>query len=410
MTTTSNDHRWRPVFGTGLARSGGGLYSTLLSVHEQIDVALCPHLELFRSFRNAVVRSMDDPDALAAVPPSAPMQDHYFTDTRIAVFDAILDADLDLPFEDAEWEVFLERSIARANLETAELTPLYPKLRGRTYRDIFDNALGIIGEHRASRPGTVVGWHEPWAIDFFPALARAYPEARFLVMLRDIRAVVSSVRGVGDRIPEQFVQALSYVRHWRKYVALAMRYSEDPLFAGRIHVTSHDDMVTRPEESVRAICAFLGVDFDPRMLDTEEFVDQSTGGRWAGNSSFEESTQGIKAVRATRWREKLDEPSVAALEWLCGPELEIAGWELLGGPWSPHPSAEALQILLDESTRYSNWRSDLGDPLLDIGAELLRSSLLRAPGTLDDALVRRCFLFRETYDALRAGGTRLRRT
>jgi hypothetical protein len=407
--TTSERLPWRPVFGTGLARSGGGLYNSLLSVHPQVEVVRCPHLELYRSLRNAIVRSVGDPEVLRASPLDAPMQDHYFTNARIRVLDALLAGTLDLPFED-EWEPFLERAIARADLEASDISARFPELQGPTYRDMFENAVRIVGEERKSPIGAYAGWHDVWVIDLFPALARAFPDARFVIMIRDIRAVVNSVHGMGKQIPDQFVQTMSYARHWRKYVALSLRFLDDPLFEGRLHVGTYDDLVLRPERNVKAMCEVLGVPFDPSMLDTDNFVDPTTGGRWTGNSSFEEEMSGLERHRTSRWRATLPDASVEAIEWLCGAELELAGYDLVTGPRRTYPTSAAVQVLLDEATSFTNWRSDLGDPQEDIGFELLRSSLLAlAEPAVDDGLVRRCFLFRETYDALRAGGVQVPR-
>jgi hypothetical protein len=77
---------YRPVFGTALARSGGGLYTGMLSAHRDIMLANCPYLLLFRSLRNAVIRSLGAPAVAAAVPPSAPFQDYYFTDARLDAY------------------------------------------------------------------------------------------------------------------------------------------------------------------------------------------------------------------------------------------------------------------------------------------------------------------------------------
>src|SRR5262249_14257516 len=111
---------YRPVFGTALARSGGGLYTGMLSAHRDIMLANCPYLLLFRSLRNAVIRSFGTPAAAEAVPPSAPFQDYYFTDARLDAFDAVQSACLDTSFDQDEWDLLLEQSKARGQHDCAD--------------------------------------------------------------------------------------------------------------------------------------------------------------------------------------------------------------------------------------------------------------------------------------------------
>jgi hypothetical protein len=394
-------HNSRPIFGTGLARSGGGLYSSILSTHPQMMVAICPYLELFRSYRNAVFRGQG-PGAQEAVPPEAPLQDYYFTDERIRLLDAILSSDLSTPFASDEWPAFERVSKARGELEAADLVQHFDALRGATYREMFANALRVIADARKASARTWVGFHEAWAIEFYPALARAFPEARFLIMFRDLRATVNSMQGVRRLDPAQVVQVMSYARHWRKYAALALQYSADPLFAGRLLITSHDRILTDTERSVRELCAFFELPYDERMIDSRNFVDYTTQATWTGNSAFEDKTEGISAHRATRWRETLLSDVVDVVEWLAGPEITMMGYEPItqyAHDWAP--SDKIIRYIAGESDGPSNWRSDLGDPVQDISLEMFRKRLIRAPENLiDQNAERRLFLFNSVRERL----------
>jgi hypothetical protein len=403
----SNENKSLPVFGTGLARSGGGLYSMCLSTHEQIMVACCPNIELFRSYRNAVVRSLGSELLSVTCPPNAAFQDCYGCDNRIAILDHLLTAaDLSLPFAEQEWHSFLQTSISRGDLETRDLTPHFRKLKGKDYRAIFSNLLEVIASARQCSNRRWLGFHETWILDFFPVLAREFPDARFLVMFRDPRATVNSMLGVQNIDPLQVAQVLSYVRHWRKYAALAQKFSSDPLFTGRLHITAHELLLTNTEEALRDICKSLELELDERMLDTQNFFNFATNSIWGGNSSFEGKTEGFVPARATRWREKLDETIWNAIEYLCGPDLEMVGYPTFttfADPQTP-ASPEVTQFLLDDHSSFANWRSDLGDPLRDLGLEAVRRQLLGLPQAAKDrSLLRKCFLFEQTYEALRSG-------
>ena len=403
---SSNTKKPAPIFGTGLARSGGGLYSMCLSTHEEIMVACCPNIELFRSYRNAMVRSLGSERLSATCQPNSAFQDCYGCENRIALLDHLLTAaDLSLPFAEQEWDSFLKTSISRGDLETRDLTPHFYKIKGKDYRTIFSNLLEVIAYARQCGKRRWVGFHETWILDFFPLLAREFPTARFLVMFRDPRATVNSMLGVRKIDPLQVAQVLSYVRHWRKYAALAQKFSTDPLFTGRLHITAHELLLTNTEAELRDICKSLDLDLDARMLDTKNFFNFATNSIWSGNSSFEGKTEGFVPTRATRWRGKLDKTVWNTIEYLCGPDLEKIGYPTFtafANPTTP-TSPEVTKFLLDDHSSYANWRSDLCDPVHDLGLEAVRRQLLGlSQAARDLSLVRRCFLFEETYKWLRS--------
>ena len=246
------------------------------------------------------------------------------------------------------------------------------------------------------------GFSRGLGIEFYPALARAFPEARFLIMFRDLRATVNSMQGVRRLDPTQVVQVMSYARHWRKYAALALQYSADPLFAGRLLITSHDRILTDTERSVRELCAFFDLPYDERMIDSRNFVDYTTQATWTGNSAFEDKTEGISAHRATRWKETLPPEVVDVVEWLAGPELSLMGYSPItqyAHDWAPGDNI--IRYLPGESDGPSNWRSDLGDPVQDISLELFRKRLIRAQENLiDEQASRRLFLFNSVRERL----------
>ena len=393
---------YQPLFVTNTARSGSYLISMMMSANPEMMVASEPYLELFRSLRNALIRTGSPQDVLADFDPSSPMQDHYFTDSRFQMMDAIQNGDLNVAYDQSEWDEFLQRSIPRVSLQCPELAPHLARMRGDTYKELFDNGLELIAETRNARDKKWVGIKDAWIIEFFGPLAVAYPEAKFIVILRDPRAMVNSMLGIVNEDPTQIAHVLSYARHWRKYVAFLTYYRTLPVFKGRLFFLTHEQVLGDPERKSREVCEFLDVDYDPAMLDTEHFHDYSTGRVWNGNSSFEKTTKGISMHRAERWKTKLEPRIVKAVDFVCGPDMKLTGIQPLHEIRGP--DEEVLSYLLESDKQYTNWRSDLGDVQQDYSYELLRHALIDFDHPIDDSrIVRRSFLFREVYDALRAG-------
>jgi hypothetical protein len=372
----------------------------LLSAHREVMVASDPYLTLFRSLRSAIIRAQP-PGSGLAFDPASPLQDYYFTDERVAIMDAIQRSGLDVPFDPEEWETFLERSIARGGVMAPDLAAHFEQLRGRDYREVFDHACRLVASVRGAADRRWVGFKDVWIIEFFGAIARTFPDARFVVVLRDPRAIIASMMAIDD--PAQVAHALSYARHWRKHVAFIEHYRQEPHIAHRLHVLSLEDLVTDPEGRVRGLCAFLDIAFDPGMLDSRNYFDYGKGAVWAGNSSFERTTSGFNRALTERWRQQLDPRIRKLTDVVCGPDMELAGYCPDADTRFDDP--DVLDYLLDTNDVPVNWRSDLGDPQRDYGFELFRRALLARPQSAPppaDQLVRRSFLFPEVYARLRA--------
>jgi hypothetical protein len=386
-----------PLFITGTARSGTTLLCYLLNANQEIMTAIDPYLPLFRSFRNAAIRQSGDAQLKSSFDYRSALSDYYFDDNRLQILDLIQETGLDIPFDKLEWDSFYKTSVSRMQIESGDLVPYLKQLQGKNYLDMFNGALGIIAQARNASTRSWIGFKEVWTIEFFAPLARAYPDARFVVIQRDPRAVMASMSALAKKDPSQKAHTLSFLRHWRKYAAFISHYLSHPLLAGRMHLLKYEDLVSEPEKSVLGLCEFLEVPFDAGMLDSSNYWNYTTGHIWMGNSSFEQKMTGIATAPLQQWKIEMDMPLLKTVEFICGPEMMLNGYTPVTDI-NEHPDdSEVLLYLLDENKKASSWRSDFGDIQLDYGFELFRRSLLKAKSDLGTDLIRRSFLFESVY-------------
>ena len=202
------------VFLTGIARGGTSLVGRMLDAHPQASIAIDAYLPIFRSFRNAAMRAqLGD-----AFDPSMPLQDGHFSGERRQWLEIVLGADLALPIDDDERDDLTQRFRDRASDETADIVPHIKRLETNTYATLIPEALEALARARGGE-ATHMGVKDLWIVDQFPALAKAYPNARFVLIVRDPRAVVASVHGYRPIDPYQCGHTLSILRHWRKALA-----------------------------------------------------------------------------------------------------------------------------------------------------------------------------------------------
>jgi hypothetical protein len=215
---------------------------------------------------------------------------------------------------------------SRARIDAAELRALAVRL-GDT-ADAYFEAFCLL---RARLHGKE-RWAEKTPRHAFriAEMLEAFPNAKIVCLVRDPRAVVASYRdwhraGARAGLEPEDEKGLAAERArskrsyhpilasllWRgvihaEYDALA-RYG-----AERIRLERFEDLVAAPESSVRALCAWLELEFEPQMLDVPVV-----------NSSYSNGS-GREAV--DRWRVKLRPRELAAVERCCGTLMEEVGY------------------------------------------------------------------------------------
>ena len=164
-----------------------------------------------------------------------------------------------------------------------------------------------------------------------PKLARLLPDARFVHVIRDGREVAASLAewewGAGTAVNGA---------HWWVHKVRSGRRAGSHLGA-RYAELRLEDLVARPEEEVRQLCAFLDLDFHADLLEYPSRV-AATGTRPAQERHLvSPPTAGLRD-----WRVGLRPREVRAVEEVCRPLLVELGYAAL--PGSPTARATATGI------------------------------------------------------------------
>ncbi len=158
-------------------------------------------------------------------------------------------------------------------------------------------------------------------------LGRLFPRARFLHVIRDGRAVSSSLLqqrwidpGTGE--PLAYCRdALHAIRYWRDVVATVKQQARE--VPGRYLELRYERLVAEPEAVMREVLAFLGEPWDPAVL-AHHRGEQSL-------SSRESSTAAVREAVHTRalekWRSRLSADELSVIEAEAGPLLRALGYE-----------------------------------------------------------------------------------
>ena len=155
-------------------------------------------------------------------------------------------------------------------------------------------------------------------------IKRQLPEAIFIHVVRDGRDVAYAL----DR--KKFIEPLPWDRSQRLYVSAlhwmwkVRRGRRDGRRLGGDYLeVRFEDVVLKPEETLRAISRFVSQDLDYERV---RHADIGTMGR--PNTSFVEELSASKFSPVGRWRRQLAQEKVAVLEGLIGDVLVDFGYEL----------------------------------------------------------------------------------
>lgn len=165
-------------------------------------------------------------------------------------------------------------------------------------------------------------------------LADAFPEGRFIHLLRDGRDVTCSfiARGIGPR------DAVEGAIRWKRTVARGRR---DGARVGRSRYLEvrYEDFVADPETHLRRICGFIELPWDRSMLQYREGLDRMLPEghlRDLHENVYRPPTEGLRD-----WRREMEPEEVAVFEALAGDLLSELGYERTAPRPSPRLRIEA---------------------------------------------------------------------
>jgi PAS domain S-box-containing protein len=164
-------------------------------------------------------------------------------------------------------------------------------------------------------------WAEktPENIRQFPAIARRFPRARLVHVIRDGRDVACSLRRaewmklekITGGAPRNSPEVLeTCIRYWAERVAFGRSLAG----SSRYHEIRYEDLVADPERTLRGLLAFAGLAWDPRMLQADEASPTRDGRPIYGGS-------------AGRWRRELSAGEAEIVARHAGLLLADLGYE-----------------------------------------------------------------------------------
>lgn len=158
--------------------------------------------------------------------------------------------------------------------------------------------------------------HTPGNVRSAAFLAELFPDAKFIHLVRDGRAVVASVRGLDWGLRS----ARTIIGHWALQVGYGLA-AESYLTPERCLRVRYEDLVTDPTAVLGRLCAFAGLAFEPAMLSGSGFAVPAY-------TQKQHALVGAppNARRINAWTEALSPRDVETCEYVTGDLLTYLGY------------------------------------------------------------------------------------
>lgn len=361
---------------TALPRSGTTLLSNVLNNSEQAMTAHGPNIEIYRYHRGELIKKFGSNQLKKKINYFSPIQDYFGADYKIELLNLMLNSDLNLKFPNKLWKKFLDQSSNRIDHDSADLIKNFKLLKSNTFRGILKNLFKIIKITRKVKRRKLIGINESWNICSYPAIAKSFPKAKFIILIRDPRAIYAALEKNASKRKELKVQILSVIRHFRKYVILSNFFLKLKIFDKKILILRFEDLINKPKKQIKMMCKFLNIRYVKSMIDVKNFIDHAKNDKYTGSSAFELKFKSFDKRPIKNWEKYLTPIDVKTIEFLCSKELKSAGYKLKY-KLNKKDLKQISNNLRNDYKKKVNWKTDNNNFNLDLKYEIKRENELK---------------------------------
>ncbi len=175
----------------------------------------------------------------------------------------------------------------------------------------WTTVLRFILLHYCAPSGDDVLWGDktPGYLNHVPRLKKIFPSARFIHIIRDPRDYCLSVHRIWHKNIYRAAQ------RWRDFIFASRGYAT--LLEGAYHEVRYEDLLDRPEETLKAVSAFCGIDFQPEMMSLRKSAERHGDAR--GMTS-------IMKGNTNKFAGAIPERQLRKIESICTGVMEQLGY------------------------------------------------------------------------------------
>lgn len=378
------------LYTAGTARGGTNFRTLILNNHSKISMSIDPFIPLFHFYKRALLINTGN-KSLLENSFSNVIDDYYFDRNKLSVMKAIQEANPDIPFDLSKVEELKTKMISRMSLASANLIPHINKIFAPTFKEVFHNIKILIGS-LTKKELEWVGFNDNWTLEFFPLIAKLFPKAKFIIHLRDPRAVIYSSE-FAEPDPSKRPTIMSFARHLRKYMAFTIFFKNSNSLKDRILITHYEAFVKNSEIEAKKVLKFLGLNYESQMTDIGLFK-KANGELWPTSKEIYKTSPDI-------WEREMPIEMAELTEFICSPDMNLFGYYPKYYENAKGLSEKSYQYAINNFNNCIGWRTDFKEFSKTIGTEFNRKRILNSSCKFSINEIEENFLFMEMYNKIK---------
>lgn len=156
--------------------------------------------------------------------------------------------------------------------------------------------------------------------DHIAAILSRFSNAKILVTMRDPRAILAAQIAITERRARKDFSIYYVIAHWRVAAKLVRRILSEEIDG---LVVPYEDLATDPSTTMKKVCDYLEIAFDPEIVLRPTKIGRS----WSGNSAAQTDFSEISKEPVSRWERELSDDEVGWVEWHCRDLMPEFGYE-----------------------------------------------------------------------------------
>jgi len=213
-----------------------------------------------------------------------------------------------------------------------------------SWDDLF---VAVLTAYRESRGRNRVGEKTPSHISHMVRLAKIYPNAKFIHIIRDPRAVVSSYVKAPHYINGNGKNPIRAIQKWTNALE-RHREAQKTLAPERYTTVTYESLVTDPRPELDRLCAFLDLPFEEEML---EFSKRAEMGFVHDTNNRAGLQQALHAGSVDKWKKAFTPQEIELVEELCKAGMEEFGYQPIADPAAKSHAGEIRRLEISADFR-----------------------------------------------------------
>jgi hypothetical protein len=182
------------------------------------------------------------------------------------------------------------------------------------YAAIYDQYLQFSGKKRW-------GCKSTFMIDHLPELLNHYPDARFILLVRDARDVaVSAKHSIFNHFHVYFT-----AQRWKREQAIGINWM-GMLSSNQIMLVKYEELIKNPRMVTSEICEFLNEPFEEKILEYHTSKEASKSGSLS--ISWANTAKPVMSSNREKFLTELSSEEICLIEMIAHRELTALGYKL----------------------------------------------------------------------------------